>query len=63
MREGDIFVVTKLDRLACSVAHLVEIGTRYVEATLCMTNGDEVSGVVHADALAKLAAKLKDNAA
>ena len=28
MREGDVFVVTKLDRLARSVAHLVEIGTR-----------------------------------
>jgi DNA invertase Pin-like site-specific DNA recombinase len=28
VRAGDIFIVTKLDRLARSVAHLVEIGTR-----------------------------------
>ena len=28
VREGDVFIVTKLDRLARSVAHLVEIGTR-----------------------------------
>ena len=28
MRGGDVFIVTKLDRLARSVAHLIEIGTR-----------------------------------
>jgi DNA invertase Pin-like site-specific DNA recombinase len=28
VREGDVFIVTKLDRLARSVAHLIEIGTR-----------------------------------
>ena len=28
VRQGDVFIVTKLDRLARSVAHLIEIGTR-----------------------------------
>ena len=28
VRQGDVFIVTKLDRLARSVAHLVEIGAR-----------------------------------
>ena len=28
LRQGDVFIVTKLDRLARSVAHLIEIGTR-----------------------------------
>ena len=28
VREGDVFIVAKLDRLARSVAHLIEIGTR-----------------------------------